>query len=211
MKQYGKIPLMMLLFGLLLQFSLVAKCNFVTTAQLDTAHDIAMADILAGVLTSPVAMQHHFTDWVDDPLNPNKLPVVGPTGQHIGDSHGKFSVDPTFENFLDATAATSEGTLLILGTVQTARAMGLPGTYGNDPILNKTTYDTDYSLDYELTNSNTSTLNDTPDSSPSTHRELVNDFKTNPQNWEQTGAQVGETPSGQHKGVSTLSHSGEAM
>jgi len=35
---------------------------------------------------------------------------------------------------------------------------------------------------------------------PRPHRDLVADFRTRPQDWERTGAQVGETPSGQHRG-----------
>ena len=82
-------------------------------------------DVVQGVVTSPYAVFCQCCDWFQDPLNPNKIPILGPLGQAIGEGWAAAYETGSFEDYSKAVGNTAFGVATALGGAAAYRgAMG---------------------------------------------------------------------------------------
>jgi hypothetical protein len=83
----------------------------------------AFVDLGYGVVSSPEALVVQILDFVQDPLNPVKIPVLGPLGEALGVTTAMMLEDPNAVTISRAVGAASEAFLLIAGPVRTGSAI----------------------------------------------------------------------------------------
>jgi hypothetical protein len=71
-------------------------------------------------------MIDQFMDWFDDPLNPNKIPILGPLGKRIGTTTADFVQNPSVDTFVQMWGAWGEGFLATLGGYELAKGVIRP-------------------------------------------------------------------------------------
>ncbi|MCP4404629.1 MAG: RHS repeat-associated core domain-containing protein [bacterium] len=101
-----------------------------------TVYDVGFGIAESGAGLIPVGEQ--IGEWLADPTDPNKVPIVGPAGKEFGESVGEAIVDPSVETVSRAVAATANTVGIAVGGVQTARMTGISGTKGNTKISTET-------------------------------------------------------------------------
>ena len=74
-----------------------------------------MSDLGYGISSGPEAMAQQVVDWVNDPLNPNKVPILGPLGEALGTTTAMVIEDPNLYTISQAVGAYSETLLLVVG------------------------------------------------------------------------------------------------
>jgi hypothetical protein len=71
--------------------------------------------VVVGILNSPHDIANQIYDFVHDPLNPNKIPILGPLGQAIGLTTAMAFDNPNAVTISQAIGAYSSGVLTALG------------------------------------------------------------------------------------------------
>ena len=71
-----------------------------------------VSDLGYGISSMPEAMAQQVVDWVNDPLNPNKLPIFGPLGEALGTTTAMVIEDPNLYTISQAAGAYSEAFLV---------------------------------------------------------------------------------------------------
>jgi hypothetical protein len=66
------------------------------------AGGVAVLTVIEGALFAPDAIIQEAIDWVQDPLNPAKIPIIGPLGKVTGDISGfQWGLDmPNVDGFI---------------------------------------------------------------------------------------------------------------
>jgi RHS repeat-associated protein len=79
------------------------------------AGGVAVLTLVEGALFAPDTIIQEAIDWVQDPLNPDKIPILGALGQEIGESTAAAWDDPNALTISRAVGAYSHAVLLALG------------------------------------------------------------------------------------------------
>jgi len=85
-----------------------------------------VADVGYGISSTPFALWQQVEDFIDDPLNPNKIPILGPLGEFLGTTTAMAVEDPSLYTISQAVGAYSEAFLLVAGS----SVMGKTGKTG---------------------------------------------------------------------------------
>ncbi|MCP4401648.1 MAG: RHS repeat-associated core domain-containing protein, partial [bacterium] len=101
---------------------------------LSTAAYNSVIDLGASMISGALRTGEGTGEYIDDPTNPNKFPVLGTAGERLGTGWGEAISDPSVETVSKAVAATAEAIAIAIGGVVGARAMGVKGTKGNPKV-----------------------------------------------------------------------------
>ena len=82
-----------------------------------------VSDLGYGISSGPETMAQQFVDWVNDPMNPNKVPVLGPLGEALGTTTAMVIEDPNLYTISQAAGAYSEALLLVAGGARAGSAI----------------------------------------------------------------------------------------
>jgi RHS repeat-associated protein len=96
----------------------------VNNAVVKTVSDVGFGIVESGAGLIPLGEE--IGEWVVDPLDPNKIPVVGRIGKEVGESYADVYMDPNVETVSRAVAATADAVGTALSGVQTARGLTKP-------------------------------------------------------------------------------------
>jgi len=75
----------------------------------------ALTDLGYGIVSSPEAFVMGIMDFVQDPLNPVKIPILGPLGEALGVTTAMALEDPNAVTISQAVGAYAEAFLLVAG------------------------------------------------------------------------------------------------
>jgi RHS repeat-associated protein len=83
-------------------------------------------EIANGIMNTPEALIDQFIDWLNDPLNPWKIPIAGPIAESIIDTTVAFYQNPSVDTFVQMWGAWGEGFLTAFGAYELAKATPTP-------------------------------------------------------------------------------------
>jgi RHS repeat-associated protein len=97
-------------------------------------------EIANGIMNTPEALIDQFIDWLNDPLNPWKIPIAGPIAESIIDTTAAFYQNPSVDTFVQMWGAWGEGFLLGYGAYEVAKGVTGAGKGGTASVSETDVY-----------------------------------------------------------------------